>query len=433
MREPCRGAQHRHTLWTVLIYLAGAGGLEPAVSRSLLDLERARAEGLDVVVQLARAPQGLARDPGGRPANSAFGGKWTGARRYLLRATVGVVRKGRAVATSGRWTLVAERPDVNMADPHTLYDFVRWGLERASSPYRMVILSGHGVGILGALTDFANGAVWVMGVNGLARALSLAQAHAGKAIDVLVLDACYMNSLEVAYELAASDPPAARHLVVPAEISSLEGWPYRKILESLGQRQGSGAAGGCNYGPGPVPEERLGEGRTARGSAAVSTLIRCIGSACEYPPVAIKLDGNFFGLIKAAAHGLAQCLLAQGTPAAGRALSSLHALLRHGDRSHPCFGALRRLQEAAAEVIITGCEPEPNDRHRYLTVFVPTYPAEYREWSPYYETLQFARDNAWVRLLGGPLGSEEVSAYPGDLLPGPIPMPGHILVSSARL
>lgn len=344
----------------------------------------------------------------------------------------------------GSWTRGGEPGDVNLADPRTLYDFVRWGLERSSSPRHLLILSGHGAGIVGALTDFAHGAACIMGVSGLARALALAQLHAGRAVDVLMMDACYMNAVEVAHELATSGPPAARHLIVPLEMSPLEGWPYGEVLDRLGQ----------------------GGEEAARNPVAV--LLQAIAGACEFPALAVYLTPRRFARIKQAAHELACCLLglssAPGTPEAvpvagggarvarGEGLGAageLWSLLRGGWPHHPCAGALQRLRDAVAGVVITGREPEPPDRHRYLTVFLPVSPAEYRKWSSYYETLSFSRDNAWVELLGGPAETAGVRPADGPAdtariyagirpapdvpLPGPLLMPRHLLVQAAEL
>lgn len=344
----------------------------------------------------------------------------------------------------GSWTRGGEAGDVNLADPRTLYDFVRWGLERSSFPRHLLILSGHGAGIVGALTDFAHGAPCIMGVSGLARALALAQIHAGRTVEVLMVDACFMNAVEVAHELATSRPAAARHLIVPVERSPLEGWPYGEVLD------------------------RLGGGREEAARDPVAVLLQTIAGACEFPAVAVELSPRRFARIKQAAHELARCLLdlssvqgiPEAVPVAGRGArvasgggvgvaGELWSLLRGGWPDHPCAGALQRLRDAVAGVVITGREPEPPDRHRYLTVFLPVSPAEYRKWSSYYETLSFSRDNAWVELLGGPAETAGVrpadgpadaarihagiSPAPDEPLPGPLLMPRHLLVQAAEL
>lgn len=127
--------------WTVLIYANGNNDLEPEISKSLLDIERIGAgTNTNVIVQLARAPYKLIKSM--RPnllGQTDIDGDWSGVRRYLVKENSNISQK-----RDFKSVLLDDLGNVNMADPTTLKDFIRWGSKKFPSKHLMLILMGHG-------------------------------------------------------------------------------------------------------------------------------------------------------------------------------------------------------------------------------------------------------------------------------------------------
>lgn len=210
--------------WTVLFHLAGADDLEPFMAQALLEMERAGPPpGVEVVVQIARAPapgvQGLF--PAYR--NTNIDGDWHGVRRYRLLARPD---GGNGKAYSSE--LIADLGSVSSADPGLLADLVVFATERFPAERFMLVVSGHGMGFVGLALDVAAGSPGLMSLRGLATALRRLKRRP----DLLLLDACQMNCLEVATQLALPRP-AVSWLIAPASQAPRAGLDYPALLRAL--------------------------------------------------------------------------------------------------------------------------------------------------------------------------------------------------------
>jgi len=120
-------------------------------------------------------------------------------------------------------------------NPRHLYDFLKWGL--SMTEYRharpILILSGHSAGLLGVLEDRSQGYPMLMTIPAMARALRAAQAATQRHIELLVLDTCFMNSVEILYELAGPETPAAKYLVLPHDDAPLAGMPLDGLIAAI--------------------------------------------------------------------------------------------------------------------------------------------------------------------------------------------------------
>ncbi|HWI60937.1 MAG TPA: clostripain-related cysteine peptidase [Symbiobacteriaceae bacterium] len=213
--------------WTVLFYLTGADDLEPYMARALLALEEAGAPpGIDVAVQLFRAPLAPLRSllPDRQPAG--IDGDWSGARRYRLRR-----RGAGAPADAFASELVADLgPACSPADPRNLLAFVDWAAAQLPAERTLLVISGHGMGFVGAAMDLVSGPrPAIMSIRSLATALR----RSDRQPDILLLDACQMNGLEVIAQFALPRP-AAGWLVTPASHAPRRGLDYQALLTVLG-------------------------------------------------------------------------------------------------------------------------------------------------------------------------------------------------------
>jgi hypothetical protein len=147
------------------------------------------------------------------------------------------------------------------ADPDVLAAFIRWSIQRYTAQFRMLVLSGHGNGMLGDfLTDEQAKASQPgsMSIKGLREAISRgARSDANTATDastgtsspklevrdpvlhVLGMDSCLMSTLEVAAELAGEPnrPLLVQYLVASEGLVPLTGWPYGYLLEMAKKRK----------------------------------------------------------------------------------------------------------------------------------------------------------------------------------------------------
>lgn len=410
--------------WAVLLYLAGGCELEPFMTRRLWDLE-AETFHAEVLVQLGRAPQRLVASLTGRTP-TGIDGDWTGVRRYRLRP-----RQAGQDEDDRRFNseCLQDLGEANMADPRTLRDFVRWGLDAAAADHFLVVLAGHGAGLFGALTDLVSGPPQTMGIPGTAQALSQAQAKSSHRVDILLLDTCYMNLVEAAYELSVTVPRAAAYLVVPVDSSPLAGLPYEELSLALSAvAEGRGG-------------ERPGE-PAAVAREIVSRLNRWL-SEQGFPGglAGITLDERLFAPVAAEACRLVECL--HGSSSSGSSklahpirLARLHNLVVAAGAdlvADPCAEIAAEFRARLAETVL--CTPayvEPDRRHKCYSMYLPVTGGRFTpDCAGIYRQLAFARETG----LGETIAPSE--RFPGlvqtlerGVLPGPTSLPAHIYAPS---
>jgi hypothetical protein len=138
----------------------------------------------------------------------------------------------------GQAVLVESLPELDMADPSTLSDFVRFCAEGYPAERYFLILWGHGNGWRESISPGMIQAIiydWSsdhsMGVAGgeLRSALERIRAHLGRPLDLLGFDACAMAMVEVALEAAG----LARVLIGSAGPTPWDGWSYDGLLRSI--------------------------------------------------------------------------------------------------------------------------------------------------------------------------------------------------------
>ncbi len=159
---------------------------------------------------------------------------WTGARRLLITQDDDMDSFGSQV--------LEDLGEVNMADGATLQAFIEWAVTNFPAQKRMLIMSDHGAGWPGGLSDpdpggngpdaialaeFFGDNVWLMELDIV---LGQALANVGlDSLDVIGFDACLMSQLEVYTALAAH----AQYAVASAEVEPGLGWAYAAFLSTL--------------------------------------------------------------------------------------------------------------------------------------------------------------------------------------------------------
>jgi len=222
--------------WTFMVYMAGDNNLDGAALRDIAEMARAGStKDVNVLVQLDRIEDNLTR---------------------RFRITQGGGFKKNCIESFG---------EVNTGDPQVLYDFVKWAADNYPADRYALILWNHGSGWWEEAKSRATGptgrkprrhlfrhsfpqehrSICYDDTSGgdaldnreLKGVLSQACALLGRKIDLLGMDACLMNMVEVAYQLRDSV-----NVIVGSEIEEpFDGWPYTVILARLTAKPGQDA------------------------------------------------------------------------------------------------------------------------------------------------------------------------------------------------
>lgn len=141
---------------------------------------------------------------------------WYGVRRYYIKNPTSY--------------LIKDLGKNNMADPSNLYEFIKWGIENYTAEKYILVLSDHGSNFIGCMTDLSLNVPYIMGIPEMIESINSAGENLGCEIDALVMDMCYMNSVEIVYELAQHHKNTVKSMVTYINHAPLEGLPYDKFI-----------------------------------------------------------------------------------------------------------------------------------------------------------------------------------------------------------
>jgi len=211
--------------WTVMLYQdADDQVLEQDIYLDLNEAERVgSSKNVNIVAQIDRYRGAFQGD-----------GDWTSARRYYVTQDNDLNHVNSQ--------MVQDLGEVDMSTATTLVDFVKWAAQNFPASHYVLILSDHGMGWPGALTDPVPGGSDDSGIPITARlgktfylmeldqALQQAREQSGITMfDIIGLDACLMSQIEV---MAALEP-YADYAVASEEVEPSIGWAYASFLGSL--------------------------------------------------------------------------------------------------------------------------------------------------------------------------------------------------------
>ncbi len=202
--------------WTILLYSNANNELSQEMLESIHALKESKLKNLYMVIQVSYTKRFLEAIS---PSRISFLHRWEGMYRYL-------------VSEDSKLLLIHEGPVVNMAHPHTLYTFILWGLRTFPAHKYILILSGHGAGILGVLADYSPKRPYLMPMPALVQVLKGAAEDLKRLPALLILDLCYMNTMELLYEWMAIKDFQEELLLIPRE-GALGGLPYLQIVEYI--------------------------------------------------------------------------------------------------------------------------------------------------------------------------------------------------------
>ena len=205
--------------WTLLIYDNGNNEMEPEIYSNFSTLTKLKdINNINVVTEIGRAESSLVSLI--NPSKSLYKNQsWNGVRRYALKGSENILVEDRAIA--------------NMAHPLHLYDFIKWGIKNFPAENYALLLSGHGLSYIGGITDLTLGNFYTMGIPEMCRVMNLIKENLNKHIDILILDMCNMNLIEIIYELGFSQNSGCKRVITYWENGPLFGIHLNNLVKFL--------------------------------------------------------------------------------------------------------------------------------------------------------------------------------------------------------
>lgn len=272
-----KAAKAEEKEWTVLFYLDGNNDIEGDVLDSFLTTEEVSdVKNMNLLAELGRAPQIIAHPPdpyggdfigmpgpemdpmmGGFPGKpSPFAmremkgpkpgrtddvdGDWSGVRRYYLvpgekdpydtHCWINIGEHNKKIDSP----VIQDLKNVDMSEPASLSDFIKWGIKNYPAKHYMVVLTNHGQGFMGAMGDYKS--KQSMSLKGIEEALKDARKDTGVKPDILVMDDCLMGEVEVAHQLKYE---ADYYVASESIIHSC--FPFQKILNHVKEENEKGS------------------------------------------------------------------------------------------------------------------------------------------------------------------------------------------------
>lgn len=340
--------------WTILFYLNGNNELQPEMLQSKLSIEK---EGTDEIVniliqysfvekriiEIIRPKYRFINDEEGQP----------GAIRY--RATGPVP------------TLYEELGNINMSNPMCLYNFLEWGLTNYPAKKYILVLGGHVFQYVGLTPDYSQDFPYLMGYPEMVNVLNLIKKNIGKKIDLLVLDTCYVNRIEMLYELGKEPDPPVTNVLTYINGGPASGLPYGLLIKTI---------------------------KKISSNVTDQTLLSKIMENLRYDLIAYEIDHNKLERIKNLYSDLADCRLNFNSPPC----NFPYELLTNVDENLPWFDLRKKMQEYMPTLTI--CYNNLSQKpfgHFYVSAQIISD----QHKIDLYHRLAFAKNNSWSKLLYG--------------------------------
>ncbi|MCB5230659.1 MAG: clostripain-related cysteine peptidase, partial [Candidatus Cloacimonas sp.] len=194
--------------WTIMIYMAADNNLSEQAVNDIIKMEKAALPPtVNVIVQLD--PNQYASDPQ--------------ARRYKIKQSNLSVISSPVIEYLG---------EIDSGDYLTLADFVNWSMEKYPAERYALAIWSHGSGWTREESR------WICPDNQSINQMSIANGAFRNSfrlfknqIDILILDACHMQNIEVISEVY----PYADYVIGSEEATPFDGFPYYEILNDWGR------------------------------------------------------------------------------------------------------------------------------------------------------------------------------------------------------
>lgn len=228
----CHSKRRDVAEWSILVYMAGDNNLEEFGIEDLNEMEMVGStRNLHVLVLFDRSPY-----------YDTTNGNWSGARLFRVQAG--------SDPNTIESPVLKDYGELDMSDPNTLRDFIVYCQKSYPAKKHALILWNHGAGVYprtirspdsglridypitkGICQDNGSGnAPWnCLTTDEVRQALTMARMQTGKKVDLICMDACLMQMVEVAYEWRNDTD----YLVGSEEEVGLNGNNYYTLLKGL--------------------------------------------------------------------------------------------------------------------------------------------------------------------------------------------------------
>jgi hypothetical protein len=213
-KDELSGASQKE--WTVMVFVNAKNNLESYGLKDVNEMEMVgSSDKVNVVVELGRIS-----------GYSSADGNWTGCRRYYIQKDNDTNK-----ITS---PMLLETPKCDMGSWEYLVDFVKWTKERYPAKKYVLVIWNHGSGWNkgGDISALLNekGISYDDETNNhiTTPQLRMALEKIG-GVDILAMDACLMQMIEVAYEVK----DYVEYIVGSEEVEPGDGYTYNTLLEPL--------------------------------------------------------------------------------------------------------------------------------------------------------------------------------------------------------
>ena len=210
--------------WTFMVYLNADNDLESAGIKDINEMEKiGSGDKINIIVQCDRSPE-----------YDESNGNWIGARRFYIQKDDDFSKiNSKEIANLGE--------SVDMGDPAVLTDFIKWGVKNYPAKKYALVIWNHGSGwkfqnarfspVKGISYDESSG----NHLDNFKLTAALAEGvklNGGKKFDIIIMDACLMAMVEIAYQIKDS----AKVYIASEEVAPADGMPYDSILAKLAAR-----------------------------------------------------------------------------------------------------------------------------------------------------------------------------------------------------
>ncbi|MBY8994872.1 MAG: hypothetical protein KGD59_10015 [Candidatus Heimdallarchaeota archaeon] len=196
--------------WLIMMYIDGDNNLEEFAIDDIYEMEAAKITGSSIAIIVM-----VDRIPGYDVSN----GDWTGARIYNITADG---------STAINSELLQDNGEANMGDGATLESFMDYCFTNFDANNYWLNLWDHGGGTDGLCWDDTDSSDFLT-IDEMQTAIENSVTTHSVDIDLITHDACFMNMLEVAYELK----DLADYFVASEESIPVDGFDYETIVSAL--------------------------------------------------------------------------------------------------------------------------------------------------------------------------------------------------------
>lgn len=348
--------------WTVLIYANGNNELEPEIYDNLLSCEKVGSnDDVKVIMQIGRANRKIAEIMRPNEIFTKESEQWSGVRRYYISKL-----NSRLIQDLGK---------VNMADPNNLYEFIEWGIEHYPSEHYMVVLGGHGISFVGNTTDLTQEIPYMMGTPEMCKAIDLIKDSMDVKIDILVLDMCYMNSIEIIYEFGKNENNAVSNILTYIGEGPFKGLPYDTIIELI---------------------------QNCSDFNNIEKILKDIINILNLDTIAFQVNHERLESIKSKFSKLAHCYLMNNDE---YKLNPFH-LFTKTNPNYPWYDIINELNESLTSIIIH-YKDNINNKKSLIKVICE----DLGNLINIYSKLAFTKNNYWMNLLSSKKIGEKLNYY----------------------